>query len=450
MSIKSYRRFCFDDVVVDGHRLLFRYSLRDGPVADCHFEEQLQLPESLPAPDAADPIQQRLLQGIHLALGVSYFKAAVPPLIEHPVLSQHDAAFWQRLYSEGMGEFWYSNDLDPRGRVFFQGNDKHVQALTRSLPAKPEKVLLMVGGGKDSAVAAEVVKAAGVEATAFSVGTSSWQQQSAAAMGFDSLIVKRRIDPALFALNKKGAYNGHIPISACIAFVSVLVAELGGFSAMIVANERSANEANTHWNGIDINHQWSKSLRFEQAFQQWCARQIEEAPQYFSVLRTMGELEIAQHFSRHAQYLSAFASCNANFRVAPDAENAAHWCGHCPKCVFVQLILKPFLDDASMHKAFGDNDFISAPANRDILSGLLGFNAIKPFECVGAQQECLAAITKLVVEKRVSEELQQWVAMHFSDSLQAAAKLWQQALAEGGEHAIPAQWLERLNAYRHA
>jgi 7-cyano-7-deazaguanine synthase in queuosine biosynthesis len=448
MSVTDYQRFVFEAYEVDGHCLRFRYALCHGSGSDIRFVESITLPESLPAPDVTDALTQRLLQGIHLALGVSYFKAAVPQHIDHPPLTVEEASFWQTLYGEGMGEFWYSNQLDPRGRVFFTATPEKTLAPLPLPKPERERVLVMVGGGKDSAVAAEIVKAAGVEAVAFSMGTSVWQQRSAAAMGLESLVVHRKIDAALFELNSQGAYNGHIPISACIAFVSALVAVLGGYSAMIVANERSANEGNTQWNGFDINHQWSKSLRFERAFQQWLLAQTQAAPQYFSVLRTMGELEIARHFARHSHYLQAFASCNANFRVAPGGEEAAHWCGHCPKCVFVQLVLKPFLDDKAMQQAFGVDDFISAPENREIVAGLLGHEAIKPFECVGAKDECIAAMAKLVSEERVSPSLQQWFQTHFADSLSNAEALWQEAMATGADHAMPSNWQERLDAFQ--
>ena len=54
------------------------------------------------------------LKYLHLVLGISYFKAAVPSnlIIEHFTLSEKEADFFNRLYYKGLGEFAYKNSLD--------------------------------------------------------------------------------------------------------------------------------------------------------------------------------------------------------------------------------------------------------------------------------------------------------------------------------------------------
>ena len=69
------------------------------------------------------------------------------------------------------------------------------------------------------------------------------------------------------------------------------------FSDAVLSNERSANAGNTEKDGRIVNHQWSKSLEFEKAFQQLTAPVIKDF-RYFSLLRPLSELAIAKLFSR--------------------------------------------------------------------------------------------------------------------------------------------------------
>jgi hypothetical protein len=417
--------------------------LTDGEDPDVAFEERLVLPEAVPVPDPADPGVAALLDGMHRAFGVSYFKAAVPARVRARPLPEDDARFWDTLYTLGLGEFYYRNDLDPRGRVCFPRGSSLPSARQRE--PTHERVLLLAGGGKDSAVAREVVRHAGVSADALSLGTAPWITRSVEAMGLRHLVIRRDVDPTLFELNERGAWNGHVPISACIAFVASLVAYVGGYAAVIVANERSADEPNLVWNGIPVNHQWSKSLDFERAFQAWCARRWSGDPVYFSILRPLSEVRIAAAFARHAQYFAHFTSCNANFRYRAHAV-PPRWCGRCPKCVFVQLALAPQLDDGTLDHVFG-GQFFADPANRQILEALVGMTGFKPFECVGTATESRAALARLATQGRLAESVRPWYLQHVAPSVDDPAAEWRRATAVGGPHCIPPTWEARLRAY---
>jgi hypothetical protein len=52
-----------------------------------------------------------------------------------------------------------------------------------------------------------------------------------------------------------------------------------------MSNEKSANEGNTTMDGIEINHQRSKSLDFELAFAEYVDRYMSHDVKYFSLLR---------------------------------------------------------------------------------------------------------------------------------------------------------------------
>jgi len=444
LSRLRHDSFEFSGTGISGRVISLKYRLAGGPDPDITFEEKLELPVALPMPDPTDPVVQHLLDGVHRAFGVSYFKAAIPAHIIAPPVTTEDARFWDTLYTEGLGEFWFRNDLDQRGRVHFPTGNEAVSASAGGTP--DERSLVLVGGGKDSAVAREIVRHAGVPADALTVGTSAWQQRSTSAMNLRHLVVRRVIDPKLFDLNRHGALNGHIPISACIAFVSTLVAYIGGYSSVIAANERSANEGNLVQNGISVNHQWSKSLSFEEGFQNWCARRLHGGPDYFSILRPLSELRIAAEFARHSKYFDYFTSCNSNFRhLSPQAE-APRWCGHCPKCVFVQLILAPHLDDKAMLGMLG-GDFLSDPRNLPVLEELIGITGLKPFECVGTAEESRAALTRLANTGRLRGHLPGWYSERVAPMIGDSASNWEAAMAVHGPHRIPTTWEQRLHAY---
>ena len=430
-----------------GHSARFYYRLSSYHLTPIDFEEQLDWATALPAPDPQQPAIAQALRNIHLMLGISYYKACLPPeiIIHGEPLSQQEAAFWELLYTFGLGEFFYCNGLDPRGRISFPW-----QAGERSTIVLPEpvtqRVLLLIGGGKDSAVSYEIIQASGVPVDLFSLGSAPWIKRLAAAFGVPHRMVRRRLDAKLFALNGAGAYNGHIPISACIAFISVLVALVGGYRSVLASNERTASYGNLVWHGLEINHQWSKGLAFEQAFQQLHQEQFLHAPDYFSLLRPLSELAICGLFARRMRYFSCFTSCNANFQLG-DTSQTPRWCGTCPKCLFVYLMLAPHLGESRLRTIFGSN-FLANAANLPTLEALAGLRGHKPFECVGTPEEVLAALSYLDRQGRLRDTpVQSWYDGAVRDQVADPTALWQAQLTPSTESTLSATWRSRLDAY---
>ncbi len=440
-----HREFAFAEATLSGRVIELVYRLEGGPDPDVEFKETLELPAQVAAPDPSDPVVARLLDGIHRIFGVSYFKAAAPHRLVARPLGERDAAFWNAAYTEGLGEFYYSNDLDPRGHGGFPRETGTSTGRPLDVPSTGERVIVLVGGGKDSAVAREIVRHAGAPAVALSLGTAPWIERSVEAMGTEHWVVKRRLDTKLTEMNARGAYNGHVPISACIALVSLLVAYLGDCREVVVANERTADEGNLEWRGIDVNHQWSKSFAFEASFDAWRARQFSGGPRYFSLLRPLTELRIAAAFATHPRYFDRFTSCNANFRQQPSAP-PARWCGRCPKCVFAYLMIAPYLDDADLERVFGAN-ILDGESVLPIVERLAGVRGFKPFECVGTAGECRAALWHLARDGRLGVGVGAWYERHVASEVLDPKALWDAARASGGPHRIPSNWEARLHAY---
>jgi UDP-N-acetyl-alpha-D-muramoyl-L-alanyl-L-glutamate epimerase len=412
---------------------------------DITFEETFQLPK----PTVDSSATEQLLDLLHWVAGVSYYKAAIPPRLAFETGSPplHTTQLLKALYSEGLGEFAVVNNLEDLPRPDFAVSVDVKSEGTRRARAThidSTRLLIPVGGGKDSAVAIEIARASGIETALFSVGDATPIRETANAAKFPRHIVTRKLDPRLIELNAAGALNGHIPITAIISCVALLTAASQGFDAVALANERSASAGNFLWHGIEVNHQFSKSLAAERLLSAAVAETGAPVRQ-FSVLRPASELAIARAFAGMAKYHGAFTSCNAIFRIDP-ALRAASWCRDCPKCRFVFLAMAPFSTPAHLREVFG-LDLLDDEGQYEGFALLAADGGHKPWECVGEEQESLAAMRLLaadpawrehVVVRRLAAELLPGRAPSEGDPVTV--------LALGSDHDVPPALLEDLGA----
>jgi len=428
-------------------RLGYTLSSRDG--ARVEFEETFDLPESLePLAPSEDPAVLRTLLGLHLAAGTSYWKTCIPRelVVENASLSGEDAQFWNAVYTFGLGEFFYRNQIDPTGRVSFLATSATDRSMASAHPS-PGPSLLLWGGGKDSVVSHEILAAAGEAHDLLSIGRTDWEwvRRSAEVSGRALHVVSRRLDPKLLEMNAAGALNGHVPVNAILAAAGTLVAVLCGRPSVIASNEASASFGNTAWHGIDVNHQWSKSLEFERMFRGWLARRVDGAPEYVSLLRPLSELRIVKAFATHPEYFDAVTSCNTNFKQSGPA--ARRFCLACPKCVFVSLMARPWLDEAAYHALFG-GDALADPGNHTFVEELLGVRGTKPFECVGTPDETVAALHLALKRGRtIPHGVMTAFTGHVlpkSPDLDAVAS---RALARSDDHELSARRTAQLDDY---
>jgi hypothetical protein len=177
-----------------------------------------------------------------------------------------------------------------------------------------------------------------------------------------------------------------------VAFSSVLTAFVHGIGFIALSNESSANESTVP--DSDVNHQYSKSLEFESDFIDYEKRYINSGTKYFSLLRPLTELGIARIFSGLDKYHHVFRSCNIGSKQD-------RWCADCPKCLFVYIILSPFIEQAKMAGIFG-KDMLDDAGLIPTLEKLIGLQPEKPFECVGSRDEVNAALQELVRQYQTS------------------------------------------------
>jgi hypothetical protein len=440
----DFRAFHFTGCSLASGQISLRYALDDA----IHFEERIAVPVSADAvPDEATVAG--LLRLLHLVAGVSYFKAAAPEqVICEGGLAPATRAFVEAMYSEGLGEFAAVNAI-PLPRPRFPALT--AEPLREPDPERtvggdraPRRVLVPVGGGKDSAVALEIVRRHGVEEALFAVGSAPAIERTIEVAGLPAFRATRQIDRGLLALNDAGALNGHVPITAVVACIALITAALNGFDTVALANERSASAPNTVRDGVEVNHQFSKSARAEMLLR---AAVAEIAPdlQLFSILRGASELAIARAFARMPQYHAAFTSCNRIFQIDP-ALRRASWCGECDKCRFVFLILAPFMDPAVLEGIFA-RPMLDEEGQYDGFALLAGVGGHKPYECVGEVQESVAAMRLLAADprwagQRVVRRLVAEALPRFGPSDGGPAEL----LALSEAHAVPSGLANEVSA----
>lgn len=330
---------------------------------------------------------------LHIACGISYYKAFVPSemQIETGSLNKEQAEFFNTFYKKGLGEFSWRNNLNLNNVISFPSSENPSHIRASALPL-PDLTAVPIGGGKDSNVVLETLKAHGEKVVCIAQGRPRPIRESIEVSGCPDIEFTRTIAPELIALNgQPGVYNGHVPISGVYAFCLALCAVLYGYDKVAMGNERSANVGNlVRDDNFEVNHQWSKSLEFEKAFNAFAQKYMLQNFTYFSMLRPLSELDIARRFAKLKQYHRVFTSCNKAFKLDKE-KRLERWCGECDKCRFVFLALAPFMNKQDLIAAVGKNIL----ADEGQLGGfeeLLGLSNHKPFECVGELEECAVAV----------------------------------------------------------
>ncbi|HBL40538.1 MAG TPA: hypothetical protein DDY98_02790 [Ruminococcaceae bacterium] len=338
--------------------------------------------------DFDSPSAKSILFSLGMVELISYWKASCPEtvFVRCGKLSEDDVLWWKKLWWGGLGEFFFRNniqtDFDSFVQVKSEGEEHTWQGCSTA-----DFSLVPIGGGKDSDVTLSLLGERKGKIKCFTVNDQAARTQGVLAAGLsekDIVRTKRTIAPELLELNRQGYLNGHTPFSAIVGFLGLYCAYLIGATEVILSNESSANEASVV--GQEVNHQYSKSYEFEQDLNRYIETHFGNFARYFSLLRCFNELQIAAQFAALKQYHSVFVSCNVGSK-----KNI--WCGHCAKCLFVYIILSPFLSPEELTNIFGSNLLDIEDLQNDFL-GLTGQAESKPFECVGTVREVNAALAQ--------------------------------------------------------
>ena len=368
-------------------------------VGIARFAERLEVHDAdgrLLEPDPDDATVAGALDLVALVTAVSYAKATLPERIEVPPLPAAARALLTGLLTDGLAELAFTNGLGPLdGRIVVAGEDRPPAPRRPPLPGE----LVTIGGGKDSAVTAVTASrwaavhdgasgpGDGAPPLAFSVNARGPMTRTAELVGLPLVRAVRTLDRALLALNARGAIDGHVPITAIVTACALVAAAMTGRGTVLVSNEASAAEPTRTLDGWRINHQWSKSPEAATLLSAALEATTGGALRVVSPLSVVPELLVARAAAAVPGLTAATTSCNAGFAL--DATTTG-WCGDCPKCRFVQLMLAPFVARERLVADLGF-DALDDPDQLDDVAALLD-PATKPFECVGTVEEVRLAL----------------------------------------------------------
>lgn len=318
----------------------------------------------------------------------SYYKLTCSKkiVIKPMYVNEEECEFFKKVLYNGLGEYFYKNEIDLSYEEFLEFevlSDKKY-----NLPEFKEEYvgnLIPVGGGKDSIVSMELLNKYHDINKLFMLERNLYPKNKA---GYDSIYeagysdndivtLENDLDLKMIELNKQGYLNGHIPISSIISMSSFIMAYLTNKKYICLSNEASANEGN--FEGLKVNHQYSKSYEYEKDFFDYSTKYLNPNIKYFSLLRPLNEYEIVEYLLKHKNYLPIFRSCNRGTK-----ENK--WCNHCSKCLYVYIMLYPYLTNEELNMIF-DHDLLDDSSLEEDFLGLVLENRLKPFECVGTRLE---------------------------------------------------------------
>ncbi len=401
--------------------------------------------------DFQEEILNNFLFSLSIAIWISYYKAYPTNklVVETGFLSTDDILFWQKFYKNWLWEFLYRNNLNSYDYFCFKNSSEKYFKKINFISS--EKSLLPIGWWKDSIVSLKILEELWKEFTPIIFWkTDTIKENCLKVLWKKEILIKRKIDENLFKLNEKGYYNWHVPITWIISFALLVTAYIYDYKYIILSNEKSANVWNLSIWDLEVNHQWSKSLDFEQELSKYIERNLSSDIKYFSLLRWMYEINIAKMFSlKGKEYFKVFSSCNWNFKINKNwkqdikdykknwennisinvrnsesiqrtwisevdrllrssqwqmVQNLTsndyslipnHWCKSCPKCAFVYSILRPFLSyDETLEiwwKELYEEKYLES-----LFRELLWIQWIKPFECVWEEKEVILAMNMLL------------------------------------------------------
>lgn len=390
----EYPNFIYKDYKIeeDNEKIYFKYEFEIQDLTT--FKPEIQI---LKKEFNWKHLNSNYLKNIVFNLGmiesISYFKATCSKsfYIKCGYLNEKQKLWFRKLFFLGLGEFRYINNILTNEEEFVEFICEGEKIKLEELNSNFSGIILPIGGGKDSNVTLELLKSKFDDINCFMIGSKdvSLECTDIAGFGRKSVIeVNRLIDKNLIELNNKGFLNGHTPFSAMVAFLTYAVAFMLEKKYIALSNESSANESNIE--GEKINHQYSKTLEFENDFREYAEEFLKTDIEYFSFLRPISELQIAMLFAKYKKYHKIFKSCNVGSKQKPWI-----WCSECPKCLFVYIILSPFISKRELIDIFGEDLY----AKKDLLQTfieLCGFGEIKPFECVGTFSEVRYCVSKLI------------------------------------------------------
>jgi hypothetical protein len=261
---------------------------------------------------------------------------------------------------------------------------------SRALPApNRERVLLLMGGGKDSLYSYELLRAAGFDVECFYMveACRTWQQLRRTHQRLSGEAVQHR---AFLNANQTGRlearYGRDYPVQFQIGqaiFLSVPYALARGCRYIAVGAERSANERSGHYRGMPVLHQYEKSAGYFALLNRYLGARYGGAIQVFSPLHGLYDLGIyARFLARGKRFVGLQSSCGGS-------NSYRRHCGACEKCAFVAALFTALSSDTrTFRKMFPVNPLDDVELFDEWYRGRFE----RPLACVGSLRELRVAL----------------------------------------------------------
>ena len=262
----------------------------------------------------------------------------------------------------------------------------------------PPKTLLFFGGGKDSLAMTELFSKAGIPFSTLSYSHTMYGR-SAVQHGLNDAVLELIRDkerhhklnildtvldsPVMDTLGKSLGVSTFAEAETTSSVVLALPLLLNyGYTAIAIANERSANVGNLIWdvNGEDINHQWVKSKESELLLGNYLKEALLSDFSYFSVLMPIHDAVIFHVAGLRPDAVVCTHSCNITWP----------WCKRCAKCCYVWLNFMAYYPRDLVDGMFEEN-LLDCKENENNFVFMLGLGSNKPFECIGDLDEAKLA-----------------------------------------------------------
>ncbi|HEX5720420.1 MAG TPA: hypothetical protein VF179_29970 [Thermoanaerobaculia bacterium] len=251
-------------------------------------------------------------------------------------------------------------------------------------PGRPDRLLLLMGGGKDSLYCYRLLRRAGYEVQCFYLTEArrTWQQLRRV---YEHLAQETRQHRAFLDVNRRGAleqsfgqwYLSQFQIGQVVA-AALPYALAHRCRHLVLGIERSSDEAMTTYCGEPVNHQHQKSTDFIRALNLHLKRRFGAGLSLVSPVKGLYDLGIYARFLETAQDLVPLqSSCGgANF-------HRPH-CGRCPKCAFLAALLAGLTGDRDLYKRLFPRDPLQDPR---LFADWLGPGSDRPLTCAGLKEE---------------------------------------------------------------
>ena len=424
-----FRRDTFEylGVDIDGDTVRAHYRLDD-----LTFTETVTFDDGGTMTDAA----RAVVDVWYLVAGLSYYKAGAARHINLGTTNVGPAGreLLRACLVEGLGEFAVRNNLW-LDDVTIEGG---AEPTAVDYASDSTSVLTPFGGGIDSIVTVEELRPH-VDQTLFVVSPAAGRfdplEASAAVTTLPIARASRTLDSAIRTPGPS-FFLGHVPVTAMVTLLAATSAVRTGRGGVAMSNEHSASVPNLVRDGEPVNHQWSKSWAAEQLISAAVAERLGRGLTVASVLRDRSELWVAERFAGLTDYHPVFRSCNRAFTHDP-AARAANWCGECDKCLFINLVLAPFLPRPRLREIFGHEPLAKIEL-RPQLATLVGLGLDhKPFDCVGDPDECAGALAAVASDPAYADV--PWLAEVAAQA--GADRTLSELLEPQGVTGVPQTWI---------